>query len=87
MSYIRAGHDLRDFKGESNIYVFPSQESEKNEAFVEDYDVEYVNNASLAQLLINMMRRLFNEEGFTDEKYIQKMIGVLSKKLDVEIRK
>ena len=84
MSYIRPGHELDDFIGESDLYVFPSGEGKQ--VNVEDYDSDYSDSASLAQLIINMMRRLFVKEGFEDEVYIQKMIGVLSEKLKVEVR-
>ena len=82
MSYIRAGHDLYDFEGESESYVFEScGVSKDSPTFVEDYGDDYKDNASLAQLLINFMRRVTD-----DEKYITKMIGVLAEKLDVKIR-
>jgi len=80
MSYIRAGHELYDFEGESESYVFESGSTD-SPTFVEDYGDKYEDNATLAQLLINIMRRVTD-----DEKYIQKMIGVLAKKLDVKIR-
>jgi len=81
MSYIRAGHDLYDFEGISHSYVFESGPVE-GPNFVEDYGDKYEDNATLAQLLINFMRRVTD-----DEKYITKMIGVLAEKLDVEVRK
>ena len=76
MSYIRAGHDLYDFEGESNLYVFSDKD------YIEDYDSDYNDNASFAQLIINIMRREID-----DEAYIQKMIKVLSEKLNVKVRK
>jgi len=87
MSYIRAGHELRDFEGESTSYVFPSGDSrERDKIFVEDYDDTYEDNPSFAQLIINIIRRFFKEEGFEDEEYIEKIKKVLSKKLNVKVR-
>jgi len=87
MSYIRAGHELRDFEGVSTSYVFPSGNSrERDKVFVENYDDTYEDNPTFAQLIINMMRRLFKEEGFEDEEYIEKVKKVLSEKLNVKVR-
>lgn len=74
MSYIRAGHELNDFEGDSDLYVFYSVGD-----YVEDYDADYSDNASLAQLIINIFRREID-----DEKYISKMKKVLEEKLDVK---
>ena len=76
MSYIRAGHRLYDYEGEGEMYIFHDGTS------VIDYGEDYSHNPSLAQLIINIMRRVID-----DEEYIQKMIGVLGEKLDVEVRK
>ncbi len=75
MSYIRAGHELYDYKGEGESYVYNDGKE------VIDYGDDYSHNPSLAQLIINIMRRVID-----DEKYIKKMIKVLGKKLDVEVR-
>ena len=87
MSYIRSGHELRDFEGVSTSYVFPSGDiQEGDKVFVEDYDDTYEDNPTFAQLIINMIRRLFKEEGFEDEEYVEKIKKVLSKKLNVKVR-
>lgn len=82
MSYIRAGHPLRYFKGESELYVFPD-----NDGFIEDYESEYNDNASFAELLLNISRRTFKVDNIMDEeqeRYINKLADVLAKKLNLE---
>ncbi len=76
MSYIRPGHNLKDFKGESNLYVFYSSGD-----YVEDYDNDYSDNASFAQLIINIFRREIK-----DKDYIEKIKGILADKLSIHIR-
>ena len=76
MSYMRCGHELKDFEGESNLYVY------SNGTEIVDYGAEYSCNASFAQLCINMFKREIK-----DKEYIEKIKRVLAKKLDVEVRK
>ena len=80
MSYIRAGHELMDFEGESECYVY----SDGTE--VVDYGETYEDNASLAQLIINMFRRTLRADGITDEEWIDKIKEALSKKLYVKVK-
>jgi hypothetical protein len=85
MSYIRAGHELEDFEGESELYVFWCSGYDSPD-FVEDYDADYEDNASLAQLLLNFIKRSLRHDGLVDERYVAKMRGVLAKKLNVKER-
>lgn len=80
MSFIRCGHDLRDFEGESELYVFHYEDGFGN-TWIEDYDATYEDNASFAQLLLNISRRVID-----DKDYIEKLKTILSKKLNVTIR-
>ena len=72
MSYIRAGHELRDFEGESELYVFSNGNN------IVDYGADYRCNASFAQLCVNMFRHSID-----DDDYIEKIKVVLGKKLGV----
>lgn len=85
MSYMRAGWPLTYFEGESKLYVFSSVKDgypKDKTTFVEDYDSEYKDNASLAELLIE-----FIERATGDKEYAWKMAGVLAKKLKIKRRK
>ena len=84
MSYIRSGGPLFYFEGESKLYVFPSasKKGKKMIGYIEDYDTEYNDNASFAELIVNIVFRQTN-----DEKYAWKIAGVLAKKLNIKRRK
>ena len=88
MSYLRSGHPLKHFEGNSESYVFTScgftneQTGEDHPPYIEDYDDKYKDNATFAQLIINIAQRELD-----DEKFVWKLAGVLAKKLNIKRRK
>ena len=72
MSYLRMGHPLTWFKGDSNAYVFLS------DVGIEDYDNTYENLPTLIELLGVIVTRETGDEGFAE-----KLIRVLASKLGV----
>jgi len=77
MSYIRIGHPLQYFEGNSTEYVYPEDGGR-----TQDYGSDYDDNATLAELLVNFIHRA------TDDKaYAWKMAGILAEKLNVKRRK
>lgn len=74
MSYIRAGHPLRYFKGDSKNYVYPS-----TGGYVEDYNSDYENNATFCELIEKFVYR-----ATCDKKYSLKIMKILAKKLKIE---
>ena len=76
MSYIRCGHELEDFEGESYLYIYLDGDK------INDYHSGYSDNASFAQLCLNMFKIEIK-----DKEYIEKIKRALAKKLDVEVRK
>ena len=83
MSYIRAGHELRYFEGESNSYVFLAGAENVEDYYVEDYDDNYEDDTTFAELLLRFIGRATE---WRDEKYLYKIAGVLEKKLGVKRR-
>ena len=83
MSYIRSGGPLIYFEGESKLYVFPSasKKGKKMMGYIEDYDTEYNDNASFAELIVNIIFRETN-----DKEYAWKIAGVLADKLKIKLR-
>ena len=75
MSYIRYGHDLEHFEGESELYVVSDDD------YIVDYNATYEDNASFAQLCFNMFRRQIK-----DDKYLNKIKHILADKLNVKVR-
>lgn len=74
MSYMRIGHPLKYFKGESKAYVYPSAEG-----YVEDYNSDYKDNATFCELIEEFVYRATG-----DKKYSLRIMKILAKKLDVE---
>ena len=82
MSYMRMNYPLRYFKGNSKSYVFHcSHHKRKKYDFVEDYNDQYKDNASFCELIGNIVMR-----ETSDEKYSEKIIKILAKKLRVEYK-
>ena len=83
MSFIRPGHPLDYFKGESHSYVFPTsyKKNQRTIKYIEDYGDEYRDNATFAELLTRFV--LFETK---DKKYAWKIAKVLAKKLNVKLR-
>ena len=75
MSYIRCAWPLRYFRGRSTLYVYGSTRG------IEDYDTDYSDNESFCELI-----GVFVREATGDEKYAEKMIRVLAKKVGIERR-
>lgn len=73
MSYIRHGTPLRYFKGRSEAYVFYSVGG-----FVEDYNDEFEDTLTFADLLLGM---LLDET--KDKKWVDKISKILAKKLNI----
>lgn len=74
MSYIRMGHPLRYFKGNSKEYVYPS-----TDGYVEDYYSDYNDDASFCELIEE-----FVDRATRDKKYSLKIMKILAKKLKIE---
>lgn len=95
MSYMRMGWALEYFKGKTKSYVFvggyPTKEGMKKRKagkkltekdyidVVQDYGDRYKDNASFCELI-----RTFVSRQTGDEKYADKIMKVLAKKLRVE---
>lgn len=75
MSYMRFGYKHRWFKtGKSDLYVFPHVDG-----FVEDYGADYKDDRSLIELIGTIIWRETE-----NERYANKIVKVLAKKLGLE---
>lgn len=74
MSYIRIGHPLKYFKGNSKDYVYPS-----TDGYVEDYNSDYEDNVTFCELIEKFV---FRSTG--DKSYSLKIMKILAKKLKIE---
>lgn len=78
MSFMRCGYPLRYFrKGETEFYVFPSEF--KGKEYIEDYDSDYKDDKSFAELIGN-----FVKSATGNEEYAFKIVKLLAKKLGIE---
>lgn len=78
MSFMRCGSPLRYFKtGETEYYVFPGEY--KGKEYIEDYDSDYKDDKSFAELIGN-----FVKSATGNEEYAFKIVKVLAKKFCIE---